>query len=174
MLKILPQAKSCRPHEMRPATGTGLQHQLPGVWQRPPQQLVQPLHCDATKYTLNIRAEREPGSSPRVRGTGRWPQRGSMSERFIPACAGNSAGLDNAPLDYPVHPRVCGEQRCWSVCAESGGGSSPRVRGTGMSGRSISSAGRFIPACAGNSFLALLRLPRQAVHPRVCGEQGLP
>ena len=50
-------------------------------------------------------------------------------------------------------------------------GSSPRVRGTVVSGESPPEKKRFIPACAGNSAPRSV-LPRQPpVHPRVCGEQ---
>ena len=50
-------------------------------------------------------------------------------------------------------------------------GSSPRVRGTGVSVVRVIISMRFIPACAGNSFPTLSWLVIPAVHPRVCGEQ---
>ncbi len=50
------------------------------------------------------------GSSPRVRGTGRWKSMFRSTQRFIPACAGNSHNGHCKPLSTPVHPRVCGEQ----------------------------------------------------------------
>ena len=51
-------------------------------------------------------------------------------------------------------------------------GSSPRVRGTLPDQRSGQQAGRFIPACAGNSGGGARAPARPAVHPRVCGELG--
>ena len=111
------------------------------------------------------------GSSPRVRGTLRRLELGEALERFIPACAGNSAAHAEERLDVAVHPRVCGElalhradghvlRRFIPACAgnspaPSGSagcctGSSPRVRGTRRR-RALSP-------------------PRSAVHPRVCGE----
>ena len=71
------------------------------------------------------------GSSPRVRGTPRFNATRWVSDRFIPACAGNSALQRHAVGFRPVHPRVCGELPlsctiAWVVL-------------------------RFIPACAGNS-----------------------
>ena len=92
------------------------------------------------------------GSSPRVRGTG---------PRI------NGAGVQTA-----VHPRVCGEQTVFNDCGKSKPGSSPRVRGTDR--RAVQSCGdpRFIPACAGNRCRNLQPRRRNAVHPRVCGEQG--
>ena len=50
-------------------------------------------------------------------------------------------------------------------------GSSPRVRGTAASARSLTSRYRFIPACAGNSRPARRVEAYNTVHPRVCGEQ---
>ena len=71
-----------------------------------------------------------PGSSPRVRGTVGSYQSTTASDRFIPACAGNSFADPVIDTNATVHPRVCGEQylRRHSHCA--GVGSSPRVRGT--------------------------------------------
>ena len=90
------------------------------------------------------------GSSPRVRGT---PQRGRAllgHRRFIPACAGNSAGRTRGRGRRLVHPRVCGELHDNSIRSILGIGSSPRVRGT-----------RWPPA-RGSAV--------RTVHPRVCGE----
>ena len=90
------------------------------------------------------------GSSPRVRGTLRQDDGGDGSVRFIPACAGNSAGSTTG--------------------AVSTNGSSPRVRGTRPVGSAARGARRFIPACAGNSQNAAWIAVSPAVHPRVCGE----
>jgi len=49
------------------------------------------------------------GSSPRVRGTPLLGRRVVLGSRFIPACAGNTAGYADRPVAIPVHPRVCGE-----------------------------------------------------------------
>ena len=110
------------------------------------------------------------GSSPRVRGTHDGGRAQRRIQRFIPACAGNSAPRSGAPPRYPVHPRVCGELLiacCWAFfrC-----GSSPRVRGTHQQAALNSIAGRFIPACAGNSRSYSACRARRPVHPRVCGE----
>ena len=51
------------------------------------------------------------GSSPRVRGTDQAVSPNCLSKRFIPACAGNSVGINHNDMMRPVHPRVCGEQR---------------------------------------------------------------
>ena len=110
------------------------------------------------------------GSSPRVRGTRVRPRRPVGSERFIPACAGNSRSPPDAPSEVPVHPRVCGELRISDSPMARAIGSSPRVRGT-RAVRLLALGGRrFIPACAGNSWTWQGCSAASAVHPRVCGE----
>ena len=52
-------------------------------------------------------------------------------------------------------------------------GSSPRVRGTAGQYLTVPGAGRFIPACAGNSLATGSGPYRKPVHPRVCGEQAV-
>ena len=146
-----------------------------------------------TRAVGAVDAARQRGSSPRVRGTpGRHRQRsrsavhprvcgerdqpscaGDRSARFIPACAGNAgtawrgirsthrsvhprvcgerARRDRSPSCNPVHPRVCGER--WPTSA------------------SVPHAGRFIPACAGNTPPSRAQRSGEAVHPRVCGER---
>ena len=113
------------------------------------------------------------GSSPRVRGTGPGAVSRLRSDRFIPACAGNSdSGLKVAP-SASVHPRVCGEQVLRDNPDQTWIGSSPRVRGTASAKNSSATLHRFIPACAGNSSKAAIFRSARAVHPRVCGEQHL-
>ena len=50
-------------------------------------------------------------------------------------------------------------------------GSSPRVRGTGITSLAVAAGIRFIPACAGNSRVIIRECVSRPVHPRVCGEQ---
>ncbi|ABC22143.1 conserved hypothetical protein [Rhodospirillum rubrum ATCC 11170] len=119
----------------------------------------------------NERATGRNGSSPRVRGTDVKADRRSQGGRFIPACAGNRSPAANTTSRKPVHPRVCGEQGSLKRISASTIGSSPRVRGTGCRFGKCGSLGRFIPACAGNSWRQEPQLTPQAVHPRVCGEQ---
>ena len=94
---------------------------------------------------------RQPGSSPRVRGTLSLCQNVIPVSRFIPACAGNTVSGQRSNVGNAVHPRVCGEH--FEAGAASGfyPGSSPRVRGTHRSRRCRRGRGRFIPACAGNT-----------------------
>jgi len=111
------------------------------------------------------------GSSPRVRGTVHQGRIGSGLFRFIPARAGNRFSSTVASAKVTVHPRACGEQVLLQLRNGFQDGSSPRVRGTVSMGRGGPAPFRFIPARAGNSFRALARTCRLAVHPRACGEQ---
>ena len=110
------------------------------------------------------------GSSPRVRGTPVGAVGQLVGGRFIPACAGNSASTPANRGRTPVHPRVCGELYSSARPWRGFPGSSPRVRGTLRPRRSSMMAGRFIPACAGNSSPVQRSQTPTAVHPRVCGE----
>ena len=49
------------------------------------------------------------GSSPHARGTRRWPLTPCIGQRFIPACAGNTASSTLAMPQASVHPRMRGE-----------------------------------------------------------------
>ena len=67
---------------------------------------------------------------------------------------------------------MCGEHpggRRWDSCDF---GSSPRVRGTLRDDPMPRAAGRFIPACAGNTRPIWPKSSAEAVHPRVCGEHS--
>ena len=93
--------------------------------------------------------------------------------RFIPACAGNSLGAPAGQCQITVHPRVCGEQVNEVTPPRLATGSSPRVRGTDTVESVNHGVVRFIPACAGNSFIRLRLVSWSPVHPRVCGEQDI-
>ena len=121
--------------------------------------------------TGSLLAEREPGSSPRVRGTAIIDTRPNDIVRFIPACAGNSDWSRDGQALAPVHPRVCGEQFGRHLRRSLPIGSSPRVRGTVVRERPPVRLERFIPACAGNRAMSLTTRYASSVHPRVCGEQ---
>jgi len=110
------------------------------------------------------------GSSPRVRGTRRGGRRRGERFRFIPACAGNTNHRRGGNHRPAVHPRVCGEHSCDSRNRSRASGSSPRVRGTRVWRPRCVRAGRFIPACAGNTIACSACWLIPTVHPRVCGE----
>jgi len=110
------------------------------------------------------------GSSPRVRGTYLLLLQLFQPLRFIPACAGNISLARSCRRRDPVHPRVCGEHRVGMIMTVFLIGSSPRVRGTSVLGKSTIGIWRFIPACAGNIPHRCGIRSRRPVHPRVCGE----
>ncbi len=97
---------------------------------------------------------------------------GRHRSRFIPACAGNRVEVRSGSFLSPVHPRVCGEQSLAVAGIRELAGSSPRVRGTEALPPIVILYSRFIPACAGNSFLFRVGHRCSPVHPRVCGEQN--
>ena len=70
------------------------------------------------------------GSSPHARGTRRHQEWRNGFQRFIPACAGNTARSRASISSESVHPRMRGEH--FSTCANcrGKGGSSPHARGT--------------------------------------------
>ena len=107
---------------------------------------VHPRVCGEQRRRRDLRRAGD-GSSPRVRGTALLARSDAVPSRFIPACAGNRYCAAERPVCAAVHPRVCGEQCCWT------------------------NTGRFIPACAGNRDQQKAHSTYGAVHPRVCGEQ---
>ena len=91
------------------------------------------------------------GSSPRVWGTQTTFRINPSWDRFIPACVGNSLGIQGSSLHAAVHPRVCGELSGYILKWIMGIGSSPRVWGTRIEVDMLGDEDRFIPACVGNS-----------------------
>ena len=91
------------------------------------------------------------GSSPHVRGT--LQQKGARlgTDRFIPACAGNTPRSNSCSVFSTVHPRMCGEHGVHRSVRGRAFGSSPHVRGTLEAFKVDREDIRFIPACAGNT-----------------------
>ena len=135
------------------------------------EQQVHPRACGEQENDPTV--VRVIGSSPRLRGT--------------------------ASRALAVHPRACGEQIPNTTVNSCSSGSSPRLRGTGLSDWSAplalgssprlrgteashgssprrfipaTEALRFIPAPAGNSLECFRNQALMAVHPRACGEQS--
>ena len=122
-------------------------------------------HSPATR-----RLRKPGGSSPRGRGTPRFPDQLVATERFIPAWAGNTSGNMTPSTRQPVHPRVGGEHSSRIQVILGNLGSSPRGRGTHRTLHYRTSPHRFIPAWAGNTADRIAAELRQSVHPRVGGE----
>ena len=95
---------------------------------------------------------------------------GAISNRFIPAGAGNTGRSIGREQRYSVHPRRRGEHRRKPWMARSAIGSSPQARGTPQVRTPASWHPRFIPAGAGNTSLASSESTATTVHPRRRGE----
>ena len=91
------------------------------------------------------------GSSPRMRGTRGTRRLYGGGEGIIPAYAGNTRSHMCMSCVVRDHPRVCGEHRLDSIEKELATGSSPRMRGTLLSGNISSKIMGIIPAYAGNT-----------------------
>ncbi len=142
------------------------------LWLEPDSAAVHPRVCGEHRV-IRICRTWPRGSSPRVRGTPACTACRRWRARFIPACAGNTTGASEKSTELGVHPRVCGEHLLRVTLFLVRRGSSPRVRGTPQRVAALSQEGRFIPACAGNTYTMKRRLGVSAVHPRVCGEHVL-
>ena len=96
-------------------------------------------------------ADREGGSSPRVRGKLLLLRWGPRSRRLIPARAGKTRTGRRPRRRGPAHPRACGENHMAPSSAARSGGSSPRVRGKPLQHGRPPARGRLIPARAGKT-----------------------
>ena len=94
-----------------------------------PISAVHPRLC-GEHHWLTLQISAAYGSSPPVRGTLSAGRRGQNNQRFIPACAGNTALVAGDCCVQAVHPRLCGEHPARISSPSSGAGSSPPVRGT--------------------------------------------
>ena len=86
-----------------------------------------------------------------MRGTRIESSSHMLSERFIPAYAGNTELASMSSKVLAVHPRVCGEHRRFPSTMAHTCGSSPRMRGTRFGISAGTPSRRFIPAYAGNT-----------------------
>ena len=73
---------------------------------------------------------RQPGSSPRTRGTLGRVREDQGGSRFIPAHAGNIYSQQETSRKMAVHPRARGEHQICLLEHSPKTGSSPRTRGT--------------------------------------------
>ena len=114
------------------------------------------------------------GSPPRGRGKATAPAMDALPSGITPAWAGKSAFLVGVVRYLWDHPRVGGEKRRLSECAQWAEGSPPRGRGKVKPTNSSRTAFRITPAWAGKR---LFPWPVGALggdHPRVGGEKARP
>ena len=95
--------------------------------------------------------------------------RGGLSGRSIPACAGEPAWAGWWRPSWWVYPRVCGGTTRADASAGDAFGLSPRVRGNHTYGTAAADTDGSIPACAGEPPRGAPVLPLHRVYPRVCG-----
>ncbi|AGS31004.1 hypothetical protein SN31241_40330 [Salmonella enterica subsp. enterica serovar Newport str. USMARC-S3124.1] len=112
------------------------------------------------------------GLSPLARGTLYNYGPYSLSPRFIPAGAGNTAhGVCPRRL-LAVYPRWRGEHLIVKIKKQAESGLSPLARGTRAKVQHYHHIRRFIPAGAGNTMFPAPKCDRQAVYPRWRGEHN--
>ena len=105
-----------------------------------------------------------------MRGTHHARADGLFQPGIIPAYAGNTMQAGCRKCSSRDHPRVCGEHALPPLRCDSGGGSSPRMRGTQFNIFVIVIVVGIIPAYAGNTATLPTVMRMWKDHPRVCGE----
>ena len=124
-------------------------------------------HCNVFRN-----AQTDSGLSPLARGTQPSETVPDVSERFIPARAGNTLRLHGAGDVQPVYPRSRGEHPLPPVGGNPVLGLSPLARGTLVVLHNEYILKRFIPARAGNTKGGGAGLQVTAVYPRSRGEHS--
>ena len=113
------------------------------------------------------------GTSPRARGKHSPSMFSTSSSRNIPACAGKTAGIDQADANRQEHPRVRGENREVFEGEDFYSGTSPRTRVKQV----VDAEKRLdlgnIPAHAGKTLHQTGAENHAAEHPRARGENTL-
>ena len=94
----------------------------------PPEPEVYPRVCGGTSFSRSRTGGRD-GLSPRVRGNRVYEQAKSVTDRSIPACAGEPGIRTTKRARRAVYPRVCGGTWGLKRMTSPGLGLSPRVRG---------------------------------------------
>ena len=119
------------------------------------------------------------GLSPLARGTPPRTHEQTITDRFIPAGAGNTQTITRVARGSSVYPRWRGEHYQTGIFPYNGGGLSPLARGTltrrgtPYSFRTLHEICRFIPAGAGNTEIADSNKMEFSVYPRWRGEHTL-
>ncbi len=113
------------------------------------------------------------GLSPLARGTPPRTHEQAITDRFIPAGAGNTSCLMCRWPGGTVYPRWRGEHPFIFVSSWRDLGLSPLARGTRTKYPSLNPRRRFIPAGAGNTIETFHAIKQAAVYPRWRGEHLL-
>ena len=129
---------------------------------------VYPRVCGGSHFPT-LRAARQHGLSPRVRGKPSSLCAIGRPARSIPACAGEAGPSGSGFRRRVVYPRVCGGSAKTKMIPGKGQGLSPRVRGKPLLPVPYPQLWRSIPACAGEARWMANGRPFVKVYPRVCG-----
>ncbi len=127
-----------------------------------------PRACGANTWYAGF-GTRFTGSSPRMRGKLVHRATRRLSDRIIPAHAGQTTQARRRTLSLSDHPRACGANLQPGREGEADAGSSPRMRGKPVGFTRMSAADRIIPAHAGQTGPRLHRGACRPDHPRACG-----
>ena len=95
---------------------------------------------------------------------------GVVTQRLIPARAGNTHLGSLGFARQSAHPRSRGEHNAHEATAPTANGSSPLARGTQLFASRSIRLRRLIPARAGNTAASCQTTRRRAAHPRSRGE----
>ena len=138
------------------------------------------LYCELSKDHPRVGGEKQNteqnltkvrGSPPRGRGKVGPCGVGGTQKRITPAWAGKRPCQERPVEGRWDHPRVGGEKRRLSECAQWAEGSPPRGRGKGITARPKGLSGRITPAWAGKRAAGSLKITPERDHPRVGGEK---
>ena len=121
--------------------------------------------CNSELFTFLL------GSPPRGRGKALTRPRRPRLAGITPAWAGKRPCQERPVEGRWDHPRVGGEKRRLSECAQWAEGSPPRGRGKGITARPKGLSGRITPAWAGKRAAGSLKITPERDHPRVGGEK---
>ena len=127
-----------------------------------------PRACGANACATSSDISRS-GSSPRMRGKLELRKQPDGRVRIIPAHAGQTP---TSPSEAPAtsdHPRACGANPLSLSHRAVTPGSSPRMRGKLVPGRSLMAWPRIIPAHAGQTACLPWFRVSKSDHPRACG-----
>ena len=107
-----------------------------------------------------------------MRGKPRGPRSLCSPVGLIPAHAGKTSRVQSLKPSGRAHPRACGENTETRAGARGEMGSSPRMRGKRLHRVELCGNVGLIPAHAGKTLIATLKLSPHWAHPRACGENG--
>ena len=117
--------------------------------------------------------ESSAGSSPHVRGAHLLDDARKKLAGIIPACAGSTNWTRLETSLTRDHPRMCGEHNAIAANSLNQSGSSPHVRGALRRQMANGREWGIIPACAGSTAAAAVRVVVGWDHPRMCGEHNV-